>query len=370
MHRKKIFRVVFWTCFVLLLDCCIGHFYLQKTHRQYYTDLMQKERGNSNRVSDSMYHHGLVPNTEVLYSWNNSDPYPLYVNSLGLLDKEIRFIPKTTEKHRILFLGDSFTEGLGYPYKKTFVGRIAQALGDENYDVLNGGLMTYSPKLYLEKTKYIVASQEIQVDEVVILLDLSDIHNEAYKYRNFQPVENSNIAGATQTIIRHALWDKLKGASIDNSLLVNSLYTITVRKKEKERMLASLYPYQTDYQAWTYNNKQFAAYGNIGLSLCKTYLAELVAFLRNHAITNITLVVYPWPQQITYDTVDCIQATYWQTFATEQNISFVNLFPQFFSFQQKENLYNSDNHFNERGHQVVADVLMKTIGATTEATIK
>ncbi len=363
MNRKKLLVWLFWICGVFLFDGLVGHFYLQKTHRQYFFDAWEKERGNVNRVSDSMFHHGLVPNTTVQYRWNYSDLYPIYVNSLGLLDKEIRFIPKTTDRHRILFLGDSFTEGLGYPYEKTFVGRIAQALGDGQYDVLNGGLMTYSPKLYLEKAKYIIDSQEIQVDEVVILLDLSDIHNEAYKYRDFQPVEDTNIAGAAQMVVRHSFFDKAKGVIIDNSLLVNSLYTITVRKKEEEQILARLYPYQTDYQAWTYDEEQFAAYGETGLTLCRTYLSELVAFLRSHTVSTITLVVYPWPQQIARDTVDSIQVNYWQAFAEEQHIAFVNLFPQFFSYQQKENLYNADNHFNERGHQVVADVLIQAIAA-------
>jgi hypothetical protein len=46
-------------------------------------------------------------------------------NSLGFKDAMPRNVPLHSKRKRVLFLGDSFTEGLGTSYNETFVGRFA-----------------------------------------------------------------------------------------------------------------------------------------------------------------------------------------------------------------------------------------------------
>ena len=54
--------------------------------------------------------------------------YSISTNSLGFKDKTNRQISLKTDKKRLVFIGDSFTEGLGLIYEKTFVGLIDETL--------------------------------------------------------------------------------------------------------------------------------------------------------------------------------------------------------------------------------------------------
>lgn len=47
------------------------------------------------------------------------------------------FLIQILDRHRILFIGDSFTEGAGLPFEQTFVGMFSQGVPD--VDVLNAG---------------------------------------------------------------------------------------------------------------------------------------------------------------------------------------------------------------------------------------
>src|SRR6478672_8071739 len=67
---------------------------------------------------------------------------------------------------RVLFLGDSFTEGLGIPYEQTFVGRFAAAF--PQLDVLNAVVSSYAPSVYDAKTKYFIG-RGLQIDEIVAI---------------------------------------------------------------------------------------------------------------------------------------------------------------------------------------------------------
>jgi hypothetical protein len=46
----------------------------------------------------------------------------------GFKDSGVRDVPLTTDKHRILFMGDSFTEGIGVPYEKHLLQKSKQNL--------------------------------------------------------------------------------------------------------------------------------------------------------------------------------------------------------------------------------------------------
>lgn len=342
---------------IFFVDIVVGRWFIAKNNRQYYTHAQRLQSYNSNRVPDSMYHHGFIPNSEVIYHWDSNDAmYPLYVNSLGLVDRKIRTISQDTSRHRILFLGDSYTEGVGFPYEKTFVGLLEDRLNTNLYEVLNGGVQSYSPKIYLQKTKFLLEYKKIHIDQVIIFLDLSDIHNEFYQYRDFTPATELNTK--YEKIIERTVLDSIKGFFIDNSIIVNSIYTGTVKKQQDAEYSSHWIPYELDYQAWTYDEMQYKTYGKYGLELSSKYLSNLVELLRTYNINNIVLAVYPWPQQIKRNDLNSLQVTYWRTFSEKHSITFLNLFPVFFENQLKKNLYLTDDHFNEDGHRLVVDSIL------------
>src|SRR5262249_48987259 len=83
----------------------------------------------------------------------------------------------------VLVIGDSFTEGLGFPFEDTFAGKLylAGQATSEKTEFLDAGVSGYSPTIYLEKIKYFLA-RGLKFDEVIVMSDISDVHEEATLY--------------------------------------------------------------------------------------------------------------------------------------------------------------------------------------------
>jgi hypothetical protein len=62
------------------------------------------------RVANPIYGHGLVPNFDGEEVWGN-DKSHVVTNSFGFKDASMRQVPLQSTKTRVLFLGNSFTEG-------------------------------------------------------------------------------------------------------------------------------------------------------------------------------------------------------------------------------------------------------------------
>src|SRR5262249_32763549 len=78
---------------------------------------------------------------------------------------------------RFVFIGDSFTEGLGYPWEQTFVGLLSRSLGEA--EILNAAVSSYSPTAYYIKIKWLLDEGYV-FDHVVVLIDISDIQDEMW----------------------------------------------------------------------------------------------------------------------------------------------------------------------------------------------
>lgn len=85
------------------------------------------------KIRHPVYHHTFKNNFKILHpgSPGRAEPVDIFINSLGFRDKTIREIALESSNHRILFMGDSFTEGGLLDYADTFVGRIDSDLGEK-----------------------------------------------------------------------------------------------------------------------------------------------------------------------------------------------------------------------------------------------
>src|SRR5512139_1669060 len=61
-------------------------------------------------VEHPLYHHDLRPNFSGLQRYG-TETAPYYTNNLGFRDAAVRNIPAVANRYRLVFLGDSFTEG-------------------------------------------------------------------------------------------------------------------------------------------------------------------------------------------------------------------------------------------------------------------
>ena len=62
------------------------------------------------RIPNEFYHHDLLPMVDTTGIWGET-LYQVQTNSLGFKDASQRTVELNSDKHRILMIGDSFTEG-------------------------------------------------------------------------------------------------------------------------------------------------------------------------------------------------------------------------------------------------------------------
>jgi hypothetical protein len=108
--------------------------------------------GFESRV-DPYVDHAYRPLVEFPHRWGGR-VVPLHTNSLGWKDERPghRVARSAAPRKRVVFLGDSFAEGLGYPQEQTLSGVAQRRLGS-GFEVLNGGQASYSPLLEYQRLK-------------------------------------------------------------------------------------------------------------------------------------------------------------------------------------------------------------------------
>ena len=169
------------------------------------------------RVYDPMRHHALKPNCSFRVHWGK-DWYDFSTNSLGFRDESIRQVPLTDNRPRILMLGDSFTEGQ-LPWRDSYVGLIAAHF--PRYDLLNGGVGSYSPSNYLNVARMVLAAG-VEIDEAIVFIDTGDAGDEASFYRDIDA--SGAVAGPRAGTAEDPLVRAVPPAITKHLLLTNSLW--------------------------------------------------------------------------------------------------------------------------------------------------
>lgn len=171
-HPKTIFTAIFIVMY-MIGDRILNDYYLP----------------DAKGIQNSYYSHGLRKNYSGTVKWG-SETNRIYTNSLGFKDEKIRDVEKKTDRYRILFIGDSFTEGSGLPFDQTFVGKFSKSMQSHNSEILNAGVVSYSPKVYLYRLKHLIEEERLEFNELFVFIDISDIHDEI-SYSAWTPVEET-----------------------------------------------------------------------------------------------------------------------------------------------------------------------------------
>jgi len=115
-------------------------------------------------------------------------------------------------------------------------------------------------------------------------------------------------------------------------------------------------------------DKEFSKLAKTGLKLGAENMEKLVRICKNHDI-NLTITVHPWKKQIEKGAPSNMMVDFWQDFAQEHEIGFINFYPVFidppFSAALGLDFFiPNDNHWNKNGHQLIASELIKHIQKT------
>ena len=344
-------------------------------------NFLRRKSPNSFRVSHYYFHHGILPLQKVVTEWAGIK-YIFTSNSLGFRDSEKRYVEKQFPKKRVLFLGDSHTEGVGVNFEDTFTGKLIELLND-SVEILNAAAVSYSPIIHFLKAKYLLEVEKLKVDEIFVFIDISDLQNEIV-YKSFHPPDFA---------IFHEIMNDLKNFFLRNSFISQSAKNIhqhaeTKRFIEKSEIFdqyskneefgSALKLYAGFFEGfndntllsnpsfhgisdWIYN-PDLRELADKGLHLGQENITKLKELCDKYSI-KLTISVHPWQQQVNLGDIEDYYVISWKNFAIKNNISFINLYPTFIYHPLGTTFYiPQDNHWNEKGHLLVATELMKYIG--------
>lgn len=329
------------------------------------------------RVRSEAYHHGLAPMRRITEAWGLAR-YRYATNSLGFKDASPRTVDPAGRGPRVLFMGDSFTEGKGFAYPDTFVGLVGRELAKQGIEVLNGGVDSYSPVIYRAKVKHLLETVGLRFDVLVVFLDLSDIHNEAKEYpldgegRLIVPAKDRDPLNAALRFLRDNLATGRLASFVYDHLRV--LFRVAWVRFEAAGALGKswgdvdgtdLWVYLVTghrASAWTYDEDRWRDYGRAGRKRAAEQMDGLLALLGRRGIP-LVLAVYPYPDQLFNDPDAPRHLGFWRTWSEERRVPFINLFPAFTKGDPRDVLERyflpNDIHWNAEGHKLVARIFLE-----------
>lgn len=313
------------------------------------------------RILVSPYHHGLKPYADYVQQFGNLRT-PFFTNSLGFRDASPRKVDLKRKGRRILFIGDSITEGVGVAYEKTFVGLIAKEIGKDGGEVLNAAIQTYSHQIYYAKIVHFVETVGLEISEVVAFVDLGDMANDVTQYKfdgrgnvvRIDPNCRYGFGCRMRPMKRFKFWLK------DNSILYRLYKEFKkYRRESKARSVDSLTA-ATNIPGlrWTFLDSEYREYAEKGMEIADREMTKLNDFLSERGI-GLTIAVYPLPDQIVQKDLDSKHVRFWRDWSARNKVKFINLFPAFIDGRDPKEVHREyfipyNFHFNERGHELIA----------------
>ncbi len=302
------------------------------------------------------HHHDLVPDVKTTRLWGNMF-YPWQTDRYGFRTGTCG--PGEAEKAwpAIFVVGDSFTEALGSSYEQSFVGLMACDAARQKKAVWNLGVASYSPIIYHRKIRAAAQRLGVKPAEIFVFLDLSDIDDEANVYR---VAEDGTVKYATTSEPTNQLpFDLVQ-------FLINNL---TTARLLHDLYLTSMFSYSLSIgrprARWTVDNALLESWGKRGLELASANLDKVVGLCREWQC-RLTLIVYPWPDNIVEHDKDSIQVRYWRAWAAERGVRFIDGFAPFFREPADEALrryyFAGDVHFTEQGNRLLYQAVKDAVG--------
>ncbi|HVM97746.1 MAG TPA: hypothetical protein VMT89_15230 [Candidatus Acidoferrales bacterium] len=307
---------------------------------------------------DPDYHHGLTPKHAATDTWGKVE-YSVATNSLGFKDATTRDVPLEWNGPRLMFIGDSFTEGLGYPYEQTWAGLVDKALSTQGVAVLNGGVASYCPKTAYYKTKALLDSG-LQLTHVVFFIDVSDMADEMI-FNDFMPAHKD----ADDTWSGRYVKTRKRPALFQFSLVYRSL----LKRWDQDPWRRTLLTDPATGRSFVFDNEERENWTRgdepewlpAAEASATFYVDKLAALCAAHGI-ELEIAIYPWPLEIELNETHSRYRNFWLKFCADRQIGCYDLHDIFFrsdpaARQQLlvQDFIPKDVHWSAAGHAAVAD---------------
>jgi hypothetical protein len=336
----------------LMLDLSLGTLYGRLKKAPSNPGMVEKSE-KAFRCRDMDFHHGLRPNFDGYAYWDRI--YRVSTDNYGFKSEPGRRTNIHPLGHRTVFLGDSFTEGIGIEYSKTFVGLFDSAYPHQ--EVVNMGVASYSPKLYKDKLRHF-HSKGFDYDRLILCLDISDIQDEIVYYgmRAMVDPRERGLFRFIEAATRHSLFA--------------SVFQRIGRKTDiYNRLVGYQWKYSEERPKWPDNPRIFEEWGRMGLSLAASSMDTIVDM---HLSTGkeMVMVIYPWPEQIRSESYNNRHTSFWKNYCRRRGLVLVDLFEVFERESRRmgkeklllEYFIPGDVHWNDRGHRFVFRSLDSALG--------
>lgn len=376
MKRHKTLLYILFSVFIFIACDFLSAqaFKLYLSFMNYRAQVQLEHDYEANHIattSHPIYHHDLKPNTDIIRNYGPLN-YRHITNSLGLRDNQMGKIPLKTTKPRVVIIGDSFIEGVGFDFNDTVSGIIKDKL--PHVDVLNAAVSSYSPSIYLAKTKYLIDEVGLDFDTLVVFIDISDIYDEGLYYvQNKDGIIHSLEKYGKGAIVMESPsilpgFKKLEVFLQNNSLLARFVIGVINHQRGYPAWKSPYYEtgINNPRSSWTFNQGLYDYYGKKGLEKGAYFMTQLKNYLDQKNI-NLIVAVYPWPDQVFHGDKDSIQVKFWEKWAKENNVKLLNYFPYFFDENNKwravrKYFIDKDCHWNKDGHKRIAEVFIREFG--------
>jgi hypothetical protein len=340
----------------------------------YSTLTKGEENRRAARVADPVYDHGFAANFDGQDLWGELR-YRLMTNSLGFKDGSVRDVPLKSTSRRVLLIGDSFGEAIGMSFADSFAGMLHQAghaRGDK-IEFLNASVASYSPSIYYKKIKYLL-ERGLQFDEVVVFSDTSDVTDEATSYFciDDDPKYRAHCSPGEGSQQRESSVLKKPDFFLAHFVVTNRV-RIYIKRTVQSWLGNRRRSINTDHAriGWVFPGldvtKDTQPLGvDGGIARSSQNMAALSDLLASRKIP-LTIVVYPWAQQIAQGDRDSRQVSLWRDFCATRCKAFINLYPALFSAADAdkdwyEHLYIlGDDHFSAAGNRFVFQQVEKQL---------
>lgn len=355
-------KITLITFFIsLILDFFFGSYILKRldsflSKTEFYERLV--------RLDHPIYHHTLKANTVYKLNKGFDGYFTLCTDNHGFKSKcELT----RGKEFDYVFIGDSFTEGASVNYEDSFVGIFENEI---DKSVANLGVVSYAPYIYLSKINYLL-SQNYSFKEVIAVIDISDLYDDNVFY-TFN--KNSLAVGEKYAVEKNLRMRKI----LRSWFPLTNFYFFVIKKFDQAELVSDrIENPELKFQdkanlkaSWTYSNTDTIEGYDGSIKKAQEELLDTMGQLYDLLQKNnieLSIVVYPWPQQLQFDKVNSKHAAMWQEFCKNRCKKYINLFPIFFDKLKQSNFLDvykeyywwNDVHFNKEGNKLVADELLK-----------
>lgn len=347
---KRALRAVGQAAVIVAVTLMVDYLMLATVFAQWKRNWADAATAYTEAYIHTPWHHDLAPNQDSMRPWGKT-LYHFRTDRFGFRTGDCAPGDADKGKPAIFAVGDSFTEGLGVAYEDTFVGLMACEASRQGRAVWNLGVMSFSPVIYYRKIKAAAETLGVTPAELYIFLDLSDIMDEALVY------SIGKDGRIEMTTSYH--WFNTGQFLLGNFATFRLLYDLWLRLP-----FGAAAPYEHRRARWSLDPDLMQEWGRLGLKRAGENMDKIVELCREWKC-RITLIVYPWPDNVAAGDRDSIQVRHWQQWAAGRNVRFVDGFAPFFrepaDVARRKYFIQGDAHFTSQGHHLLFDELRRSM---------